>query len=134
MSISDPIGDMLARIKNAQKSFLISTVIPYSAQKLQILMVLKDEGYILDYSVEELRKGIKNINVELKYSKAGKPAIAVLERVSKPGRKFYSRFADLKDFFNGMGVYILSTSSHGIVSDRVAKQARIGGEVICKVF
>jgi small subunit ribosomal protein S8 len=134
MSISDPISDMLARLKNAQRSFLISVDVPYSSQKLEILKVLKEEGYIASYVVEELRKGVKNILVGLKYSKAGKPAIETLERVSRPGRRFYSAFVDLKDFFNGMGIYILSTSSHGIVSDRVAKRAKIGGEIICRVF
>jgi small subunit ribosomal protein S8 len=134
MSLSDPIGDMLARIKNAQKSLLVYVDVPYSAQKVKVLDVLKLEGYINNYIIQDLRLGIKNINVKLKYSVKGKPAIEVLERVSKPSRRFYSSYSDFKDFFNGMGIYILSTSSKGVVSDRVAKKHKVGGEIICRVF
>jgi len=132
--MSDPISDMIVRIKNAQNALLVSVEIPYSLQKVKILDVLKEEGYLKDYAVKDVRNGIKSIDVELKYSKSGKPAIEVIQRVSVPGRRFYSSCESLKTFFNGMGIYILSTSSKGIVSDRVARREKIGGEVICKVF
>ena len=132
--MSDPISDMIVRIKNAQKSLLISVDVPYSLQKTHVLDVLKEEGYIKNYSIEDVRKGIKNISISLKYSKLGRPAIDVIQKVSKPGSRVYSSSALLKPFFNGMGIYILSTSSKGVVSDRVARKARIGGEVICRVF
>ena len=132
--ISDPLGDMITRIRNAQKSFLSCLDVPYSKQKEAVLKVLKSEGYINDYAVQDVRDGIKNLFVSLKYSKYGKPAIDIIERVSKPGRKFYSSCIKLKPFFNGMGIHILSTSSHGVISDKVAKKANVGGEVICKVF
>jgi len=132
--MSDPISDMIVRIKNAQRSLLLSVDVPYSLQKTRLLDVLKEEGYISDYSIEEIRKGIKNISVTLKYSKSGRPAIDVIQRVSKPGSRVYSSSAILKPFFNGMGIYILSTSSKGVVSDRIARKSRIGGEVICRVF
>jgi small subunit ribosomal protein S8 len=134
MSLSDPIADMLARIKNAQKSLLVYVDIPYSRQKIKILDALKLEGYISNYSINELRFGVKNIHVKLKYSVKGKPAIEVLERVSKPSCRFYSSYSDFKDFFNGMGVYVVSTSSKGVVSDKIAKQCKVGGEIICRVF
>jgi small subunit ribosomal protein S8 len=134
MSLSDPIGDMLTRIKNAQSALLVYVEVPYSLQKLKILDVLKQEGYISEYNIEELRLGVKIIHVKLKYSVKGKPAIEVLERVSKPSRRFYSSYRDLKDFFNGMGIYVLSTSCKGVVSDKVAKKHKTGGEIICRVF
>lgn len=134
MSMSDPISDLIIRLKNAQNAQLISVVIPYSINKTKILTVLRDEGYIHDYSVEHVRSGIKQILVKLKYSKLGKPAIRVIERVSTPGKRFYSSCKSLNKFFNGMGIQILSTSANGVISDRLAKQYNIGGEIICRVF
>ena len=131
--MSDPISDMIVRIKNAQNALLVSVEVPHSAQKVNILNVLKEEGYIKDYLVKDVRSGIKSIDVELKYSKSGKPAIKFIKRVSVPGRRFYTSCESFKTFFNGMGIYILSTSK-GIFSDRDARREKIGGEVICKVF
>lgn len=132
--MSDPISDMIVRLKNAQLAQLISITIPHSVHKVEILKVLRDEGYISEYSVLDERNGVKTILIKLKYSKIGKPAITVIKRVSSPGRRFYASFNDLSDFFNGLGVQILSTSLKGVISDKMAKKYRLGGEVICKVF
>jgi len=134
MSLSDPIGDMLARIKNAYRALLLNVEMPYSSHKIQILDVLKEEGYITGYTVEDVRPGVKMIDVELRYSRSGRPALEVLQRVSKPSRRVYSSYKHLRQFFNGMGVHILSTSSHGVVSDKVVRKLKLGGEVICRVF
>jgi small subunit ribosomal protein S8 len=133
MSMTDSISDMIVRIKNAQNALLVSVEVPYSVQKANILNVLKEEGYIKDYFIRKIRKDIQSIDVELKYSKSGKPAIQFIKRVSTPGRRFYTSCESFKTFFNGMGIYILSTSK-GIFSDREARRERVGGEVICKVF
>jgi len=134
MSLSDPIADMLARIKNAYRALLLNVEVPYSSCKTKILDVLEEEGYISKYEVVEVRPGIRMLNVKLRYSRLGKPAIEILQRVSKPSRRFYSSYKNLKGFLNGMGIYILSTSSKGIVSDKVARKLKLGGEVICRVF
>jgi len=132
--MSDPISDMITRLKNAQCSQLTSIDLPYSVHKVKILKVLKDEGYILEYLVHDERVGVKTISIKLKYSKVGKPAITVIQRVSTPGRRFYTSFNNLKAFFNGLGIQILSTSSRGVISDKLARKYKIGGEIICKVF
>lgn len=133
MSMSDTLADMLTRIRNGQKSKLVSVMVPYSRTKCDILSVLRDEGYISDYRVEDVRSGIKSIEVDLKYSSNGTPAITQINRVSKPGKRIYVAVGDMKEHFNGMGILIVSTSA-GVVSDRAAYKAGIGGEVICKVF
>ena len=130
MSMTDSIADMLTRIRNGQKSKLLNVVMPASKLKGAVLEVLKGEGYIAGYTmnVED-----KEINVELKYSRVGKPAICEIHKVSKPGKRMYSPISSLKGYFNNMGIYILSTSK-GVMSDRDARKHNVGGEVICKVF
>lgn len=128
--MSDNIADMLTRIRNGQKSRLISISLPISNLKCAILAVLKDEGYIVDYIQH---KESKVIDVFLKYSSIGKPAISVINRVSKPGKRIYSSIVNLPSYFNNMGIYILSTSQ-GVMSDIKAKKLNTGGEIICKVF
>lgn len=130
MSMSDNIADMLTRIRNGQKSKLLNVQLPLSNLKCNVLEVLKQEGYILNYKIT---KETKTITIVLKYSKEGIPAISEVHRVSKPGKRVYSSISDLKGYFNNMGIHILSTSC-GVMSDREAKKQNIGGEVICKVF
>lgn len=130
MSMSDNIADMLTRIRNGQKSKLLNVVVPMSKLKCTVLEVLKDEGYITGY-VKDVESKI--INVSLKYSRVGEPAISEIHRVSKPGKRVYSSIDTLPGYFNNMGIHILSTS-HGVMSDRQAKKLKVGGEVICKVF
>jgi len=130
MTMSDNIADMLTRIRNGQKSKLLSVVVPISKLKCAVLDVLVKEGYILSYT-KHSEKG--TIDVLLKYSRLGEPAISKIHRVSKPGKRMYSAIADLPGYYNNMGIHILSTPS-GVISDREAKKLNIGGEVICKVF
>ncbi len=132
MSMTDNIADMLTRIRNGQKSKLMSISLPCSKIKCAILDVLKKEGYIKGYKI--LTNNFLNyIEVDLKYSLNGKPAICEIHRVSKPGKRIYSSIDKLKGYYNNMGIYIVSTSK-GILSDREAHIQKIGGEVICKVF
>jgi small subunit ribosomal protein S8 len=132
MSMTDTIADMLTRIRNGQKSKLISVPIPHSRMRCSILDVLKEEGYIKDYKVaHEGNKG--QIEVDLGYSNVGGPVIREIHRVSKPGKRVYSSINKLKGYYNNMGIYILSTSK-GVLSDRAAHRLGVGGEIICKVF
>ena len=130
MSMSDNIADMLTRIRNGQKSKLLNVSLPLSILKCAVLDVLKNEGYIDGY--EKDIEG-KMIDVSLKYSRTGQPAITEIHKVSKPGKRIYSSIKDLPGYFNNMGIHILSTS-RGVMSDRQAKKENIGGEIICKVF
>lgn len=125
--MTDPIADMLTRIRNGQTAHLAYVSVPLSKFKLSVLKILQKEGYIKNFIVEE---GV--IRVDLKYN-AGKPAIKIIDRISKPGRKVYSEIAALRKFMNGLGVIILSTSK-GVMSDYEAKSLGVGGEVLCKVF
>lgn len=129
MSMSDSIADMLTRIRNGYRSKLMNVVVPVSRFKCSVLDVLKNEGYIVGYMINSSN----NIVVSLKYSSFGKPSISEIHRVSKPGKRVYSSMQDLPSYFNGMGIYILSTS-FGVISSRLAKKKNVGGEVICKVF
>ena len=132
MSMTDSIADMLTRIRNAQRNKLISLTLPNSKIKCAILKVLQDEGYIKEYRV--VAEGNKSfIEVDLKYSSIGKPAICEIHRVSKPGKRIYSSIDKLKGYYNNMGIHIISTSK-GVVSDREAYNYKIGGEIICRVF
>jgi len=128
--MSDNIADMLTRIRNGQKSKLLNVSLPLSILKCAVLDVLKSEGYIDDYKKDA---GSKVIDVSLKYSRTGQPAITEIHKVSKPGKRIYSSIKDLPGYFNNMGIHILSTS-RGVMSDRQAKKENIGGEIICKVF
>jgi small subunit ribosomal protein S8 len=132
MSLSDPLGDLLTRIRNAQRARQSRCVAPASKLRANVLDVLKREGYIRHFSTEELRPGVAVINIELKYSE-GEPAIKEITRVSKPGRRVYSKIADLQKFYAGLGISILSTPK-GVMSDHEARTANVGGEVLCRVF
>lgn len=132
MALSDPVGDMLTRIRNGQAARLDSVTMPASRLRANVLDVLQREGYIRGYFEEELRAGVRELRVELKYDN-GKPVIREVHRVSKPGRRIYSKIADLPKVYNGLGISILSTP-RGVMSDSEARTANVGGEVLCKVF
>ena len=131
MSLSDPIGDMLARIKNSQIRNQKKVQLPSSKFKIKIAEVLKSEGYIIDFNVSEDKKK-PNLEINLKYN-SGNPVISVIERVSKPGRRIFSSAESLPKINNGLGIAIVSTSK-GVMSDIDARKQKIGGEIICKVF
>jgi small subunit ribosomal protein S8 len=130
MSMSDRVADMLTRIRNGQKAKFLTVKVPCSKLKVDILKVLKQEGYIAGYEEDETGRWV---DVELKYSRSGEPVICEIHRVSRPGRRMYSAISDLKEYYNNMGVYVLSTSK-GVMSDRDARRLNVGGEVVCKVF
>ncbi len=132
MSMSDPVGDMLTRIRNGQSARLDSITAPASRLRANVLDVLQREGFIRGFFEEELRPGIRELRIELKYDN-GRPVIREIKRVSKPGRRVYSKIADLPKHYNGLGIAILSTP-RGVMSDNEARAANVGGEVICKVF
>jgi small subunit ribosomal protein S8 len=130
MSMSDPIADMLTRIRNAQQSEKVDVTMPSSKVKTAIAKVLKDEGYIEDFAVREIA-GKSELNVALKYY-AGKPVIEKIERISRPGLRVYRGREDIKPVMNGLGVAIVSTSK-GVMTDRKARATGVGGEVLCIV-
>ena len=132
MSFSDPIGDMLTRIRNGQKARKSTITSPASTLRESILEVLKEEGYIRGYAREKVAEGIDQITIELKYYE-DQPVIQQLTRVSKPGRRVYSKIKDLKPINNGLGVIVLSTPK-GILSDGKARELNVGGEVLCNIF
>ena len=128
MSMTDPIADMLTRIRNGQKARKVSVTMPSSTAKLAVAKVLKDEGYVTDFS--EIADGAKKeLTVELKYFE-GKAVIEQVKRVSKPGLRIYRSMDDLPKVLGGLGVAIVSTSA-GVMSDRQAREKGIGGEVLC---
>ena len=130
MSMSDPIADMLTRIRNAQATEKVSVVIPASKVKQAIAQVLKDEGYIEDFAVRK-NDGKATIEIGLKYY-AGKPVIEKIERISRPGLRIYKGRDDIPRVMNGLGVAIVSTSK-GVMTDRRARETGVGGEVLCVV-
>ena len=132
MSMSDPLGDMLTRIRNGQRARTGRRRSPASKLRANVLEVLKREGYIRGYSAEEVRPGVAELKIELKYHE-GEPVIREITRVSKPGRRVYSKIADLPRVYNGLGISILSTP-RGVMSDNEARVANVGGEVLCRVF
>jgi small subunit ribosomal protein S8 len=130
MSMSDPIADMLTRIRNAQMAEKVSVAMPSSKLKVAIAAVLKDEGYIDDFRVQA--NGVKaTLELGLKYY-AGRPVIERLERVSKPGLRVYKGVGDIPRVMNGLGIAIVSTPK-GVMTDRKARAAKVGGEVLCVV-
>ena len=131
MAMTDPLGDMLTRIRNGQQARKDSILTPASKLRARVLDVLQREGYIRGYS-EETVGPAKGLRIELKYFE-GQPAIQHLARVSKPGRRVYSKIADLPRVANGLGISILSTP-RGVMSDAEARTANVGGEVLCQVF
>jgi small subunit ribosomal protein S8 len=132
MAMSDPLGDMLTRIRNAQRRKLPNVSSPASRLRANVLEVLKNEGYIRGYSQKDVRPGIRELNIELKYHE-GEPVIRELRRISKPGRRVYSKLKDLPRPHNGLGISVLSTP-RGVMSDNEARSANVGGEVLCQVF
>ena len=131
MSLSDPIGDMIARVKNAQARNHKKVELPSSNFKAKIADILKNEGFIKDFKVNpENNKSI--LSLELKYH-SGNPVISAFERVSKPGRRIFSSADSLPKINNGLGIAIISTPK-GVMTDIDARKQRIGGEIICKVF
>lgn len=130
MNISDPLGDMLTRIRNAQMRGKSVVSTPASKLRLHVLEVLQSEGYIRGFTEVE-KDGKKNIDIELKYYD-GAPVIAEIRRVSKPGRRVYSSIKDLPLVQNGLGISILSTPK-GVMSDNAARTENVGGEVLCRV-
>ncbi len=132
MSISDPIGDLLTRIRNAQSAHRSTLVTPTSNVRNNVLEVLKCQGFIREYTVSKQDNGQEQANVELKYFE-GEPVIRNIKRVSKPGRRVYSKINDLNPVYNGLGIAILSTPK-GVMSDAEARTQNVGGEVLCEVF
>ncbi|WGF88622.1 30S ribosomal protein S8 [Marinivivus vitaminiproducens] len=132
MALSDPLGDMLTRIRNGQMAGKSSVTSPSSKLRSNVLEVLRREGYIRGYSVTESNVGRNELSIELKYHN-GDPVIKELKRVSKPGRRVYSKVTELPRVYNGLGIAILSTP-RGVLSDTEAREARVGGEVLCMVF
>jgi small subunit ribosomal protein S8 len=130
MSMSDPIADMLTRIRNAQATDKVTVAMPASKVKLAIAKVLKDEGYIEDFAQRTV-EGKNVLEIGLKYY-AGKPVIEKLERVSRPGLRIYKGRDDIPRVLNGLGVAIVSTS-RGVMTDRRARESGVGGEVLCIV-
>jgi small subunit ribosomal protein S8 len=131
MTMSDPIGDMLTRIRNGQAAKLSEVESPHSTYRRRILEALEREGYIRGFREEE-RNGHPILMIELKYHE-GEPAIRRIDRVSTPGRRVYASLKDLPRVYNGLGISILSTPQ-GVMSDNEARAAHVGGEVLCRVF
>ena len=132
MSMTDPLGDMLTRIRNGQRARKDTISTPNSRLRANVLDVLKREGYIRDYTRREVRPGIAEVDIQLKYHE-GEPVIREISRVSTPGRRVYSKIKDLQRVYNGLGIAILSTP-RGVLSDAEAPDMNVGGEVLCQVF
>ena len=129
MSMQDPIADMLTRIRNGQAAAKVSVAMPSSKQKVAIAKLLKEEGYIADYKVSGEVKA--ELEVELKYFQ-GKPVVELIQRVSRPGLRIYKKRGELPKIMNGLGIAVVSTSK-GVMTDRAARKAGMGGEIICYV-
>ena len=132
MSLSDPIGDMIARVKNAQDRNHKKVALPSSNFKVKIADILKNEGFIKDFKVNTENNNKSTLSLELKYH-SGNPVISTFERVSKPGRRIFSSAEGLPKINNGLGIAIVSTPK-GVMTDIDARKQRVGGEIICKVF
>jgi small subunit ribosomal protein S8 len=132
MIVTDPIADLLTRIRNAQTAKHDGCVVPYSVIKQSIVQILKDEGYIADFEVVD-NQGFRNINIRFKYGKKFERVITNLKRISKPGLRVYCGYQDLPRVLDGLGVAIISTSK-GVMSDRSARKSKVGGEVLCYVW
>lgn len=130
--MTDPIADMLTRIRNAVSVGKLDVVMPSSGTKLAVAEVLKREGYIEGFEIIE-KPAQNDVRVALKYGPAGEKVITNIERVSKPGRRIYKGVSDLKPVLRGLGIAVVSTSK-GVLSDREAREARVGGEVLCRVW
>ena len=131
MSLIDPIGDMFTRIRNGQMRNLDTIVIPHSKFRINILEILKIEGYINNYHIDK-KDNKQSLKIDLKYYE-GLPVIKEIKRISKPGRRVYSRANSIPKVMNGLGLAILSTPK-GVMSDTEARKQNVGGEIICRVF
>ena len=132
MAMSDPLGDMLTRIRNGQMASKNAIQAPASKLRASVLEVLRREGYIRGFETVSLGDGKSELKIELKYHN-GEPVIRELRRVSKPGRRIYKGVEELPRVYNGLGIAIVSTP-RGVLSDAEARDARVGGEVLCTVF
>ena len=132
MSLTDPIGDMLTRIRNAQMRRRDTVATPASTLRGRVLDVLQSEGFIRGYSESTMDNGVLQYDIELKYSD-NQPVIRTIERVSRPGRRVYASVKNIPSVANGLGVSILSTPK-GVMADHEAKAQNLGGEVLCRVF
>tara|TARA_B100000686_G_scaffold128830_1_gene136004 strand:+ start:677 stop:1075 length:399 start_codon:yes stop_codon:yes gene_type:complete len=132
MTLTDPIGDMFSRIRNGQMRLLDSIDMPSSNFRKNILEILKNEGYIKGYFIEKSKTNKINLKINLKYYE-GDPVIKEIKRISKPGRRIYSRANSIPRVMNGLGLAILSTPK-GVMSDTEARKNNVGGEIICRVF
>lgn len=132
MSMNDPLGDMLTRIRNAQMRRKNKVSTPGSRIRANVLDVLAQEGYIRGYSTTEFGNGRTEFEIELKYHE-GEPVIREIQRVSKPGRRVYTAVSAMPRVANGLGITIISTPK-GVMADHAARDANVGGEVLCKVF
>lgn len=132
MSMSDPLGDMLTRIRNGQRARKSEVCVPASKARANVLEVLKQKGYIRGYTRKPIRPGVDELCIELKYHQDN-PVIHEIKRISKPGRRIYSKIRDLKRIHNGLGTAVLSTPQ-GVMSDAEARDANVGGELLCQIF
>ncbi|ADK80103.1 30S ribosomal protein S8 [Sediminispirochaeta smaragdinae] len=132
MAISDPVADMLTKIRNASRAGHEKVDIPTSKQKLEVVKILKNEGYIKNFKKTNV-DGVNNIRVFLKYTEEDKPVIHGIEKISKPGRRVYSGYRDMPRIFNGHGIMIVSTSV-GVITGKKAAEQKVGGELICSVW
>jgi small subunit ribosomal protein S8 len=132
MSMSDPLGDMLTRIRNAQLRRRNTVLTPGSRLRANVLDVLKSEGYIRDYSTADYGNGRTEFTIELKYYE-GEPVIRRIQRVSKPGRRVYASVDQMPRVADGLGVVIMSTPQ-GVMADHEAREKNVGGEVLCQIF
>jgi small subunit ribosomal protein S8 len=132
MTVSDPIGDLLTRVRNGQMRGAAKVKSPFSRQRVRVLDVLQAEGFIRGYAEVEFKGGMKELEIELKYHE-GQPVIRELKRVSTPGRRVYASVRDLRPHRSGLGLSIVSTPQ-GVMTDTSAREKNVGGEVICRVF
>ncbi|MEQ8353903.1 MAG: 30S ribosomal protein S8 [Kiloniellaceae bacterium] len=132
MAMSDPLGDMLTRIRNGQRTGKSKVRAPASKLRANVLEVLQREGYIRGFNTDTGDQGFSEVEIELKYNE-GAPVIQEIARVSRPGRRVYSKIKELSRVYNGLGITILSTP-RGVMSDQEARAANVGGEVLCRVF
>ena len=132
MSMSDPLGDMLTRIRNGQQAGKASIEVLYSRLHERVLTVLKEEGFIRDFKIEAGEHNKKSIVVDLKYAE-GRGVIREVSRVSKPGRRVYTNVKSMPRFYNGLGMLVVSTP-RGVMPDYKARQENVGGEILCQVF
>jgi len=132
MAMSDPLGDMLTRLRNGQQAGKEIVECPFSKLRENVCSVLEDEGFIRGYKIEDLGGNKKNLQIQLKYAE-GRGVIRQIDRVSKPGCRVYSNVKTMPRFFNGLGVLVVSTPQ-GVMTDNKARAANVGGEVLCQVF